>query len=86
MTLPEKISKIKEGQIINFINYGEGLDDKGLEVNVVTLKAICVDGEWYPKSQIVDFNTSSNEILFTSWFAEKKTHDEWVNRGAPSGY
>ena len=76
----EKIESLKSGDVINFINYDEGLQDKNQNIERVTEKALLINGDWFPKSQIVDFDAITKEILFNTWFANKKTQDSWKNR------
>lgn len=76
----EKIELIKVGDRVSFINYHEGLEDKRVKVDRITDGAFLINGEWYPKSQIVSFDSITKEILFSSWFASKKTNDAWKNR------
>ena len=83
--LEEKISRIKPSSIIKFINYNEGLEGE-FTVNMVTEKAIKINNEWYPKSQIVDFDSITKKVLFNAWFAKKKTEDAWRNRTSPGAY
>jgi hypothetical protein len=78
--LTEKIKEIKLGDRVNFINYGEGLEDKKQKIDAITDKAFLINGDWFPKSQIVDFDSITKEMLFNSWFAKKKTNDAWKNR------
>ena len=79
-TLIEKIESIELGSIVNFINYNEGLEDKNQNVERISDKAILINGDWFPKSQIVDYDCITKEILFNAWFADKKTKESWANR------
>tara|TARA_R110000782_G_scaffold139077_1_gene231546 strand:- start:53 stop:313 length:261 start_codon:yes stop_codon:yes gene_type:complete len=79
-SISEKIQALKSGDIVNFINYDEGLEYKNQNIERVTEKALLINGHWFPKSQIVHFDAITKDLLFNAWFANKKTQDAWKNR------
>ena len=82
--LDQKIQEIKEGDFLAFTS-SVSYSGAGYLVEYVTDKAIKVDGEWIPKSQIIDIDlgvkfrgiisnddvTECKDIHLSTWFDEK---------------
>jgi hypothetical protein len=60
------IDSIKKGIIVKV----GGME---LKVKKVTYKAIQLDSNWIPKSQISKFNTENNELTLPEWLIKKVT-------------
>jgi hypothetical protein len=80
--LSEKINGILEGDLLAFSN-SDSFKGAGYLVEFVTPKAILVDGNWIPKSQIIDvelgvkFNggIECKDICLNSWFDDQLCKD-----------
>jgi hypothetical protein len=78
MTLSEKVEGIIEGDLLAFSS-SDSFSGAGYLVEYVTEKAIKVDGDWIPKSQIIDidldisFNggTLCKDVCLSPWFDKK---------------
>jgi len=80
--LDQKIQEIKEGDLLAF-STSDSFKGAGYLVEFVTEKAIKVDGEWIPKSQIVEIELAvkfnggieCKDIQLNSWFDDKLCKD-----------
>jgi len=80
--LSERIDGIKEGDLLAF-DMNDSFRGAGYLVEVVTPKAILVDGNWIPKSQIVTVyfdkrlfeGKECKSITLSSWFDDQLCKD-----------
>jgi len=88
MTLSEKIADIKEGDFLAFTT-SDSFRGAGYIVEYVTEKAIKVDGDWIPKSQIIyiDLDISFNggtlckDVCLSPWFDKKLSSSQGKGYG-----
>ena len=77
--LKQRIADLKEGDLLAFYLTSSFDDLAGYLLEYVTENAIKVNGDWIPKSQIVDITYGSRfwqgkeckEIALSSWFNKK---------------
>ncbi len=95
-TLEQKIADLKEGDLLDMTQC-DYWQQAGLIIERVTDKAILVDGEWIPKSQIVaisyghnfkgvsgtnDTITECKELLLSNWFESQLSRKAMRPSGA----
>ena len=77
--LKQRITEIKEGDLLAFDFSSSFHDGAGYLVQFVTENAIKVDGDWIPKSQIVSITLGARfwegieckELVLSAWFNKK---------------
>jgi len=93
-----KIENLKEGDFLDFTRTNIG--QAGLIIQVVTEKAIKVNNNWIPKSQIVNVEygykykgiesnekfTECKQIILSQWFDDKLANENWEKRKGSCAY
>jgi len=97
--LNRRINDLKEGDFLDLtltVTFGT----VGISIQRITEKAILVNEQWIPKSQIVDISyghfykgiesntkrTEHKQIVLNGWWDKKTANDNWAKRGAPCAY
>ena len=85
--LDEKISQIKVGEKLD-LRLSKAFDQIGLEVERLTDRAVLIDGQWLPKSQIIAVEKTNKYtvIYINDWWDQKTANQNWSNRGASGAY
>jgi len=97
--LNSRINDLKEGDFLD-LTLTKTFGTAGVTIQRLTSKAILVNDQWIPKSQIVDIsyghfykgvesNTKSTEhkqIALNGWWDDKTASENWAKRGAPCAY
>ena len=96
--LNSRIENLKEGDFLDFTK--TNISQAGLIIQVITEKAIKVNNNWIPKSQIVSVEhgfkykgiesnekfTECKQIILSQWFDNKLADLNWEKRGASGAY
>ena len=97
--LNSRINDLKEGDFLD-LTLTATFGTAGVSIQRMTSKAILVNEQWIPKSQIVDINyghfykgvesntksTEHKQIVLNGWWDKKTAGDNWSKRGAPCAY
>jgi hypothetical protein len=97
--LKTRIADLKEGDFLDLTSTAT-FRTAGVSIRRVTDKAILINEQWIPKSQIVSVSygysyngvesnersTEHKQILLNKWWDEKTANQNWVNRGSVCAY